>query len=70
MLALRDIKVQDDVNIIIALGMAKEGFDWIWYEHALTGGYHGSLTEIIQIIGRTFDELRCATPARVCGVAL
>ena len=38
MLTLRDIKGQDDVNIIIALEMAKEGFDWIWYEHALTGG--------------------------------
>jgi superfamily II DNA or RNA helicase len=40
------------VDIIIALGMAKEGFDWIWCEHALTVGYRGSLTEIIQIIGR------------------
>ena len=32
--------------------MAKEGFDWIWCEHALTIGYRSSLTEIIQIIGR------------------
>ena len=38
--------------IIIALGMAKEGFDWTYCEHALTVGYRGSLTEIIQIIGR------------------
>jgi hypothetical protein len=38
--------------MIIALGMAKEGFDWIWCEHALTVGYRSSLTEIIQIIGR------------------
>ncbi len=43
---------RDHVNIIIALGMAKEGFDWIWCEHALTVGYRSSLTEIIQIIGR------------------
>ena len=43
---------RDYVNIIIALGMAKEGFDWIWCEHALTVGYRSSLTEIIQIIGR------------------
>lgn len=42
----------DHVDIIIALGMAKEGFDWIWCEHALTIGYRNSLTEIIQIIGR------------------
>lgn len=53
MLALRDIKGRDDVDIIIALGMAKEGFDWIWCEHALTVGYRGSLTEVIQIIGRS-----------------
>jgi hypothetical protein len=40
------------VDIIIALGMAKEGFDWPWCEHALTIGYRNSLTEIVQIIGR------------------
>jgi len=49
---LRNIKDRDDVDIIIALGMAKEGFDWTFCEHALTVGYRGSLTEIIQIIGR------------------
>ncbi|MGR3608713.1 MAG: DEAD/DEAH box helicase [Sulfitobacter sp.] len=40
------------VDMIIALGMAKEGFDWVWCEHALTIGYRSSLTEIVQIIGR------------------
>ena len=49
---LRDINSVDDIDIIIALGMAKEGFDWPYCEHALTVGYRGSLTEIIQIIGR------------------
>lgn len=49
---LRNIKDVDGVDLIIALGMAKEGFDWPWCEHALTVGYRGSLTEIIQIIGR------------------
>lgn len=43
---------RDAVDIIIALGMAKEGFDWPFAEHALTVGYRASLTEIIQIIGR------------------
>jgi superfamily II DNA or RNA helicase len=43
---------RDNVDIIIALGMAKEGFDWVWCEHALTVGYRASLTEIVQIIGR------------------
>lgn len=49
---LRNIKSIDDMDLIIALGMAKEGFDWPFCEHALTVGYRGSLTEIIQIIGR------------------
>ena len=40
------------VDIIIALGMAKEGFDWPWCEHVLTIGYRNSLTEVVQIIGR------------------
>jgi hypothetical protein len=49
---LREIKSVDDIDLIIALGMAKEGFDWPWCEYALTVGYRGSLTEIVQIIGR------------------
>ena len=49
---LRNIAGRNDADIIIALGMAKEGFDWTFCEHALTVGYRGSLTEIIQIIGR------------------
>lgn len=53
--ALKDSAQKDNrdyVDMIIALGMAKEGFDWIWCEHALTIGYRSSLTEIVQIIGR------------------
>ena len=50
---LREVKSENDIDIIIALGMAKEGFDWPYCEHALTIGYRSSLTEIIQIIGRT-----------------
>ena len=49
---LRTMRKEDDTDIIIALGMAKEGFDWPYCEHALTVGYRSSLTEIIQIIGR------------------
>lgn len=49
---IRTIETKDDVDLIIALGMAKEGFDWPFCEHALTVGYRGSLTEIVQIIGR------------------
>lgn len=49
---LADVENEDEVDIIIALGMAKEGFDWKFCEHSLTIGYRGSLTEVVQIIGR------------------
>ena len=49
---LRNINSVDDMDVIVALGMAKEGFDWSFCEHSLTVGYRGSLTEVIQIIGR------------------
>ena len=55
---------RDHVDIIIALGMAKEGFDWIWCEHALTVGYRSSLTEIVQIIGRATRDSEGKTRAR------
>ncbi len=65
--ALRDSAQKnnrDHVDIIIALGMAKEGFDWIWCEHALTVGYRSSLTEIVQIIGRATRDAPGKTRAR------
>jgi len=49
---LQRMNHKDDVDIIIALGTAKEGFDWQWCEHCLTIGVRGSLTEVVQIIGR------------------
>ena len=55
---------RDHVDIIIALGMAKEGFDWVWCEHALTVGYRSSLTEIVQIIGRTTRDAPGKSRAR------
>ncbi len=49
---LQSMKHREDMDIIIALGTAKEGFDWQWCEVCLTIGVRGSLTEVIQIIGR------------------
>src|SRR5207302_9608242 len=65
--ALKDPAHRNDrnhIDIIIALGMAKEGFDWIWCEHALTVGYRSSLTEIIQIIGRATRDAPNKASAR------
>lgn len=61
---LRGVSKPDDIDIIIALGMAKEGFDWPFCEHALTIGYRGSLTEIIQIIGRATRDSENKTHAQ------
>ena len=67
MASLKDPRANENrdwVDIIIALGMAKEGFDWIWCEHALTVGYRSSLTEIVQIIGRSTRDAPGKTHAR------
>jgi superfamily II DNA or RNA helicase len=61
---LRNITSVDDMDLIIALGMAKEGFDWPYCEHALTVGYRSSLTEIIQIIGRATRDSENKTTAQ------
>ncbi len=61
---LRGIRSGSEMDIIIALGMAKEGFDWPWCEHVLTIGYRSSLTEIIQIIGRATRDCEGKTHAQ------
>lgn len=61
---LRNMDSVDDMDLIIALGMAKEGFDWPYCEHALTVGYRGSLTEVIQIIGRATRDSENKTTAQ------
>lgn len=61
---LRNISKRDEMDIIIALGMAKEGFDWPWCEHVLTIGYRSSLTEVVQIIGRATRDCEGKTHAQ------
>lgn len=56
--ALRKKENLDSLNIIIALNMAKEGFDWPQCEYALTAGYRASLTEVVQIIGRATRDCK------------
>lgn len=62
--SLRKVENRDDLDLIIALGMAKEGFDWIWCEHVLTVGYRNSMTEVIQIIGRATRDAEGKTHAQ------
>ena len=61
---LRNINKRDQMDIIIALGMAKEGFDWPWCDHVLTIGYRSSLTEVVQIIGRATRDCEGKTHAQ------
>ncbi|HTV91970.1 MAG TPA: DEAD/DEAH box helicase [Verrucomicrobiae bacterium] len=61
---LRQVEERENLDIIIALGMAKEGFDWIWCEHVLTVGYRNSMTEVIQIIGRATRDAEGKTHAQ------
>lgn len=49
---LHRMKSADALDILIALGTAKEGFDWQWCEVCITIGIRASLTEVVQIIGR------------------
>ena len=61
---LNNVRKPEDIDIIIALGMAKEGFDWPFCEETLTVGYRGSLTEIVQIIGRCTRDSENKTHAQ------
>ena len=61
---LQRMKKREDMDIIIALGTAKEGFDWQWCEVCLTIGVRGSLTEVIQIIGRCTRDCEGKETAR------
>ena len=61
---LRRMDSRDALDILIALGTAKEGFDWAWCECCITIGIRSSLTEIVQIIGRCTRDCEGKTHAQ------
>lgn len=61
---LRRMSRKDSMDILIALGTAKEGFDWEWCEHCITIGIRVSLTEVVQIIGRCTRDCEGKTHAQ------
>ncbi len=61
---LRRMNRRDSMDILIALGTAKEGFDWEWCEHCITIGIRASLTEVVQIIGRCTRDCEGKTHAQ------
>lgn len=61
---LQRMNRRDALDILIALGTAKEGFDWEWCEHCITIGIRASLTEVVQIIGRCTRDCEGKTHAQ------
>lgn len=61
---LHRMKSPDALDILIALGTAKEGFDWQWCETCITIGVRASLTEVVQIIGRCTRDSEGKTRAQ------
>ena len=61
---LQRMNRRDSLDILIALGTAKEGFDWEWCEHCITIGIRASLTEVVQIIGRCTRDCEGKTHAQ------
>lgn len=53
-----DAKQQRDaIDVVIALGMFKEGADWIHAERNIIMGNRNSLTELVQISGRVLRDV-------------
>jgi hypothetical protein len=50
------IKDKDDLDAIIALGMFKEGANWIWADRSIVVAPRDSLTDVIQMVGRLFRD--------------
>ncbi|MCH5319900.1 MAG: DEAD/DEAH box helicase family protein [Paramuribaculum sp.] len=61
---LHRMKKREALDILIALGTAKEGFDWEYCEHCITIGVRASLTEVVQIIGRCTRDCEGKTHAQ------
>lgn len=61
---LQRMNSRESLDILIALGTAKEGFDWEWCEHCITIGIRASLTEVVQIIGRCTRDCEGKTHAQ------
>ena len=47
---------KDTLDSIIALGMFKEGADWVWADRSIIVGARGSLTDVIQMFGRILRD--------------
>lgn len=62
---LDEIKAREDLDVILALDMCKEGFDWVWAERSIIVGERHSIPEMIQMIGRLFRRAKGKRTAEV-----
>ncbi len=46
-----------EIDVVVALGMFKEGGNWRWADREIIVGHRSSLTEVIQMIGRLFRDV-------------
>lgn len=51
-----EIEKRDDLDAIIALGMFKEGANWIWADRSIIVGPRASLVDVIQMVGRLLRD--------------
>jgi len=56
---------ESNIDVIIALGMFKEGANWKHAEECLIIGHRGSLVELIQCMGRLFRDKKGKTHVSV-----
>ena len=56
---------RDDLDAIIALGMFKEGANWIWADRSIIVGPRISLVDVIQMVGRLFRDAEGKEHVRV-----
>lgn len=53
------------IDVVIALGMLKEGANWRWADREVIIGHRGSLTEILQMVGRILRDVSGKTNVEV-----
>ena len=47
---------RNSLDVILALGMFKEGANWIWADRSIIVGARSSLVDVIQMVGRLFRD--------------
>ena len=60
------VELPEDLDIVIALSMFKEGADWVYAERSVIIGYKNSLNEVMQTIGRLTRDVDGKKGIEIC----